>query len=169
MKKSYYKPKKIKPKIVRQTPLDLLKTIEEMTELLIANPTSPHCAFWQGTIDSCHRRLPQVKADDIAYRTEKFNERIKAKSLGGMDVWLEWARSLYIIHDKVDGKIKLESKARDWKEEYVWYFEEMIDVLEKIEVLIGYKLWSRTRRDHQRVDIDKDFDKIERLMNEKSV
>lgn len=54
--------------------------------------------------------------------------------------WEEWARSLYI---DVGGSIQ--STAKAWKEPVVWPYSTEFEKLKKIEQLVRYKIYDRSR------------------------
>jgi hypothetical protein len=82
-------------------------------------------------------------AQDIADREARLEQRI-IERVGDFEVWMDWAKSLYAITYDA-GLYEVKSKARDWKDDRVWKFEHNIDCLEKIEQLIGYKIYDRKR------------------------
>ena len=57
--------------------------------------------------------------------------------------WEEWARSLYDISET----FLVKSKAKEWKEDMSWQFDDEISCLEKIEQLIGYKYYDHFVRE----------------------
>jgi hypothetical protein len=57
------------------------------------------------------------------------------------DDWIEWANSLYCI----TSEFKVISYAAKWKEEKSWSCDSEIGCLERIEILIGYKIADRKR------------------------
>lgn len=93
-------------------------------------------------------------------RREALEERIRAQGVS-MGDWLDWAHSLYSIKNNSTIQAPgwtVQSKARVWKNTKIWHLNSEIDCLEKVEQLIGYKIYDRER---DRGDLIKDLAEIE--------
>lgn len=69
------------------------------------------------------------------------------------DEWRDWAKSLYNLRVEV-GVHRVSSSAKDWKENKEWSFSNRSDALLKVEQLIQYKVYDRSRG---RGDVSKDL------------
>lgn len=78
-------------------------------------------------------------------RLEKIVNKItiQANNNGGhsFEEWYEWAMSLYII----TAEFKVISKAKEWNDEKSWECDDKAGALERIFILIGYKIQDRNR------------------------
>lgn len=92
---------------------------------------------------------------EIEQRELALKERITSK-VGNYLKWMEWAESLYPITEEA-GVFTITSNAAKWKENVAWSFGTKIECLEKIEVLIGYKIVDRNRGYG---DMDKDLEGV---------
>lgn len=127
----------------------VIKTHEKKLNKINSEATKQVLAIYQ-------RALSEAEVD---LRYMKLKDRV-VKSGTNFDAWEEWARSLYSIEEP-DGLLlfsyRLRSKAREWKEEMSWDLPADIDCKEKIEQLIGYKVYDRQR---ERGDMEKDLSEI---------
>lgn len=80
--------------------------------------------------------------EELAERQAKFEARIIEK-MGDMDAWLDWANSMYSIEEE-NNMLVVRSRAKDWDKS--WSFDHRIECLEKIEQLIGYKIYDHFLR-----------------------
>lgn len=85
-------------------------------------------------------KFNDAKQAEITDRYKKLERRV---TLAGVNMaeWREWAETLYTITPTFE----LVSTAKQWKTQKSWQYETEIDCLEKIEQLIGYKIYDRKR------------------------
>lgn len=98
--------------------------------------------------------IPEARKLAETARLNNIKARItkKVNQLGHTyDQWYDWATSLYTI----TSEFKVISSARDWDEEMSWEMPDAPSALEKVEQLVGYKIYDRNRG---RGNMDKDME-----------
>ena len=90
-------------------------------------------------LEEMKKKLDAQRALDQRYT--KLQMRIRGHH-GSFADWLQWAESLYKIHDD----FTVESLAVEWKEEKKWATDSKIEALEKIEQLLMYKEYDHFHR-----------------------
>lgn len=87
----------------------------------------------------------QLLHHEVTLRGLQIRARVE-KAGHDYDEWWTWAKSLYDIRITTDGPgYRVVSMARDWEEAPSWEFGHEIDCKEKIEQLVGYKMYDRNR------------------------
>ena len=87
----------------------------------------------------------------------------KSLNLDGktLEIWYAWAQTQYKTYQDKDSQYIVESLCKDWNEQNIWVVDSPSGQLEKIEILIGYKIYDRSRESG---NILKDIEKYDQAI-----
>ena len=132
-------------KIKKATYKQIVEQIEKFETMMKASPMSPYFSMWESTLNKLKDNLSEAKIEDQEIRMKKLTDRVKKTCVHGVSEWFDWVYTLYKVEKTEEDKWKLESLCRQWTEQKEWFFDSQVEALEKIETLIGYKIYDRSR------------------------
>ena len=119
-----------------------LLQIKDWERMVKENHDSTKLIEW---IQKAKLNLNKFYEDDQKNRQLSLEKKLIKFHNKTLEIWYNWVQTQYKLYQNTDGQYIVESMSVNWEEQKIWVVDSPAGQLEKIEQLIRFKIYDRSR------------------------